>query len=133
MGAIGFIYKFDKGTQGFVNWNELETFAMRYGWLIAPEEPNVLYDFEFINPIASTVSIHGHPSTGVSGISIGKPLENEFIRPFIYDALDTFKMVFIYGDGYPYGYATSHLDEDIPSGLFSEGLRVVSSPDKLFK
>jgi len=132
MGATDFIYKFDKGDEGFIDWIEFETFSKRYGCLIAPEEPNVLYDFKFINPIASIVSVHGQPSTGVSCISIGKPLENEFIRPFIFDALATFQMVFLYGDGYPFGYATNHLHDEIPNGLLSEGIRIVSSPNELF-
>ena len=116
MGFSAFLFKFENGNEGSVSWEKLTEFASKFGKL---EETTSGYEIVFEQGIvADAVLVHGGPEQGVSGLTLTKPIDDEYLRPFVFRALVELDMLFFDQDCES-GYAATDIREHIPEDLLS--------------
>lgn len=105
----------------------------KYGdiFILPPPSSGKSYELKMKNPVGESVLIHGTPSEGVFAISINKPIDNDYLRPFIFDFLDSFDMI-LCDQNFLIVSSSKDLSILIPEQTLQEGVEIVKSENELF-
>jgi|GEM_PF-2087351 len=131
MGWTDWIVKFEHRQVGSIAWEEIYEFSKQYGTLTRCIDAENMYDLTMTHPIGECVHLHGDPTAGVNMISIDRPTDNAFIRPFIYTALTQFNMV-LCDQNFTHGYSAVDLSSHIPEETLHDGVTVIDHMNALY-
>ena len=132
MGWTDWIVSFDEGQQIYWPWEEVVEFVQQYGKLQKSPYAQQIHNLQMENPISESVSIHGSAEEGVSAISISRPTDNVYIRPFVYKALLKFNAI-LCDQNFTSGCAATDLSGHIPASILNDGLTIVSSANEIYR
>jgi len=130
MSWTDFIVKFENHEIVGVEWEKAVELSRKYGVLTLKKDQSNLHELEMENPFG-IVHFHGNNIDGINMVSIDRPTESEFIRPFIFDLLITFNMI-LCDQNFTGGVATSDIKEHIPEGTLLDGVKIVKAADEIY-
>lgn len=131
MSWVNWIIKFKNKKEVFIDWSEFITCVEKYGAIQASPGSSNSYELQMKEPIGECVLVYGSPASGVSSISINRPIANHYIRPFVFDVLSRFDMV-LCDQNFSKGTSAKDLSGHIPKQILKEGIRVVQNEAELY-
>ncbi len=132
MSWTDWIVSFENKQQITMDWDTVIEFAEQYGQLAQSISSESLYYLQMKHPIGECVLIHGSKIDGVGAISIDRPIDNIYIRPFVCDALSRFGAV-LCDQNFTFGCAAKDVSMHIPESILTDGLDIVSQASELYR
>ena len=131
MGSELFLTKFENGVGGEIPMQEMSGFIEKYGRLVETDDGKKLQELVLSDPIGECVLLHHENGNGIGCISISRPRESKLIKPFIFEAMQRFNIVFC-DVHFERGYTAVDLSDHLPEGSFPDGIVIVNNADELW-